>query len=141
MAPQQDRLYIGEFAELVGLSVPQLRRCDSLRLLPPAGRSASGYRYYDRSQTGAARVIALLRSMDMPLADVREIIRGVDDDERRTLLANHRARLKARLDEVRGLLDAVDEMTGEDAVGVDSETGLTSWLHLMPQLAVSDMDR
>ncbi len=51
----RDRLNIGEFAELVGLSVPQLRRYDRLRLLEPAGRSDSGYRYYTRGQTGAAR--------------------------------------------------------------------------------------
>ncbi len=55
MSEGRDRLNIGEFAELVGLSVPQLRRYDRLRLLEPAGRSDSGYRYYTRGQTGAAR--------------------------------------------------------------------------------------
>ena len=65
----QDRLRIGEFAELVGLSIPQLRRYDRMRLLEPAARDArSGYRYYRSGQTGAARIIALLRSVDMPIA-------------------------------------------------------------------------
>lgn len=36
-------------------------RYDRLRLLEPDGRDAqSGYRYYTRGQTGAARAIALL---------------------------------------------------------------------------------
>lgn len=48
-----DHMQIGEFAELVGLTVPQLRRYDRLRLLQPAARSAeSGYRYYSPGQTG-----------------------------------------------------------------------------------------
>jgi DNA-binding transcriptional MerR regulator len=47
MNEHEDRLRIGQFAELVGLSVPQLRRYDRLRLLEPATRdAASGYRYY-----------------------------------------------------------------------------------------------
>ncbi len=77
MNDERDRLQIGEFAELVGLSIPQLRRYDRLRLLEPAARSpGSGYRFYSRGQTGAARVIALLRSMDMPIADIHRILSG-----------------------------------------------------------------
>ncbi len=139
---EEDRLLIGEFAELVGLSVPQLRRYDRLRLLEPAGRSAdSGYRYYSRGQTGAARVIALLRSMDMPIADIRRVLAGAGDAERQEILLRHRGRLEARLDEVRRLVEAVDSMTGEDTPNVDGSTQVSGWLHLMPRIPVSDMDR
>ena len=136
------RWQIGQFAELVGLSIPQLRRYDRLRLLEPDGREAqSGYRYYTRGQTGAARVIALLRSLDMPIADIRRILAGTSAAERRQLFRDHRARLEARLDEVRRLLAAVDTLTQEDTVPVDERTALTSWQHLMPRLPVVDMDR
>ena len=136
------RWQIGQFAELVGLSIPQLRRYDRLRLLEPDGREAqSGYRYYTRGQTGAARAIALLRSLDMPIADVRRALAGTSDAERRQLFRDHRARLEARLDEVRRLLEAVDAFTEEDQMTVDSPTDLTTWLHLMPQLPVTDIDR
>ncbi len=137
----RDRLNIGEFAELVGLSVPQLRRYDRLRLLEPAGRSDAGYRYYNRGQTGAARVIALLRSIDMPLAEIRQVLTGSGPEDRRDLFRHHRARLEARLDEVRRLLDAVDALTKEDEVGSGSATGLSTWLHVIPRVPVSDMDR
>jgi DNA-binding transcriptional MerR regulator len=90
------KLQIGEFAELV------------------ATRSTdSGYRYYSPGQTGAARVIALLRSMDMPIAEIRRIVSGASDAERKQIFRNHRARLEARLDEVRQLLEAVDALTEE----------------------------
>jgi DNA-binding transcriptional MerR regulator len=91
VSESRDRLQIGEFAELVGLSIPQLRRYDRLRLLEPAGRTAAGYRFYARGQTGAARVIALLRSIDMPIADVRRIIAGADDAGRHQMFRDHRA--------------------------------------------------
>jgi DNA-binding transcriptional MerR regulator/catechol 2,3-dioxygenase-like lactoylglutathione lyase family enzyme len=133
---------IGQFAELVGLSIPQLRRYDRLRLLEPDGRGPqSGYRYYTSGQTDAARVIALLRSMDMPIADIRRILAGTGDDERRQMFRDHRARLEARLDEVRGLLAAVDTLTQEDTVTVGKHTELTTWLHIMPRLPVTDLDR
>lgn len=139
---EQDRLRIGEFAELVGLSVPQLRRYDRLRLLEPAARSAeTGYRYYSGSQTGAARVIALLRSIDMPIAEIRSIVSGAPETERRRILHDHRARLEARLDEVRRLLDAVDAMTEEGITGMGTTTDISSWLHVLPHLPVSDLDR
>lgn len=139
---QGQRWQIGQFAELVGLSIAQLRRYDRLRLLQPDGRDAqSGYRYYTRGQTGAARVIALLRSLDMPIADIRRVLAGTGDAERRRLFRAHRARLEARLDEVRRLLDAVDAMTLEDPMTVDAPIDPTTWLHLMPKLPVTDMDR
>jgi len=139
---ESGRWQIGQFAELVGLSIPQLRRYDRLRLLEPDGRDAhSGYRYYTGGQTGAARVIALLRSMDMPIADIRRILAGTSDADRRQLFRDHRARLEARLDEVRRLVAAVDTLTQEDPVPVDEQTELTTWLHLMPQLPVTDLNR
>jgi DNA-binding transcriptional MerR regulator len=139
---QSGRWQIGQFAELVGLSIPQLRRYDRLRLLEPGGREAqSGYRYYTSGQTGAARAIALLRSLDMPLADIRRILAGAGDGERRELFRGHRARLEARLDEVRRLLEAVDALTQEDNMTVDAPAELTTWLHLMPKLPVTDLDR
>lgn len=139
MSESRDRLQIGEFAALVGLSIPQLRRYDRLRLLEPAGRTTAGYRYYARGQTGAARVIALLRSIDMPIADVRRILAGADDAERHQIFRGHRARLEARLDEVRRLLEAIDAMSEETPM--NTTTDMSTWLHLMPKLPVSDMER
>jgi DNA-binding transcriptional MerR regulator len=143
MTGHEDRLRIGEFAELVGLSVPQLRRYDRLRLLEPAARdTASGYRYYSTGQTGAARVIALLRSVDMPIAEIRRVLAGAGEEERLRILRDHRDRLEARLEEVRDLLQAVDAMTQQEApFDMGTQTWISSWLHVMPRVPVSDIDR
>jgi DNA-binding transcriptional MerR regulator len=135
-------IQIGRFADLVGLSIPQLRRYDRLRLLEPARRSPeSGYRYYTLGQTGAARVIALLRSIDMPVSEIRRILGGAGEAERRQILRDHRGRLEARLGEVRRLLEAVDAVTREDDVDHDARTDVSAWLHVMPRLPVSDLER
>ncbi len=136
-----DQLRIGAFGELVGLSVPQLRRYDRLGLLEPEGRTDAGYRFYRSGQTGAGRAIALLRSMDMPIADIRRLLAGTDEAERSQLFRAHRARLEARLEETRRLLDAVDEHTKETDMTTTSNTDLSAWLHVMPSIAVTDIDR
>lgn len=142
MSDEHDQLQIGAFGELVGLSVPQLRRYDRLELLVPEGRSESGYRYYSTGQSGAGRAIALLRSMDMPIADIRELLAGTDEDHRQQLFRAHRARLEARLEETRQLLDAVDSHTKDNTmIATGTPTGLSAWLHVMPRIAVTDLDR
>lgn len=134
-------MQIGDFAALVGLSIPQLRRYDRSRLLEPEGRSEAGYRRYSTGQTGAARVISLLRSIDVPIADIRRVLAGIADDERRELFAEHRARLEARLDEVRRLLEAVDSLTMEKPMTANTPPEPSSWLHVMPRIPVSNMER
>lgn len=142
MSDEDDQLHIGAFGELVGLSVPQLRHYDRLDLLVPDGRSESGYRLYSGGQTGAGRAIALLRSMDMPIADIRQLLAGAQEAERQELFRAHRARLEARLDETRQLLDAVDSHTKDNPMtSLDTATDLSAWLHVMPHIPVTDLDR
>jgi DNA-binding transcriptional MerR regulator len=72
-----DLLPIGQFARLSRLSVKQLRHYDELGLLIPAHVDAgSGYRYYRRSQARQALSIGLLRSLDVPLPVVAEVLSG-----------------------------------------------------------------
>ncbi|HZX05973.1 MerR family transcriptional regulator [Kribbella sp.] len=63
---------ISEFARLVGLAPSALRFYDDCGLLPPAEVDATnGYRYYDPSQAGRARLLRDLREIDLPLPEVR----------------------------------------------------------------------
>lgn len=75
-----DLMPIGQFARLSRLSVKQLRHYDELGLLVPAHVDAdSGYRYYRRSQARQALSIGLLRSLDVPLPVVAEVLSGTTD--------------------------------------------------------------
>jgi DNA-binding transcriptional MerR regulator len=66
---------IGEFSRRSRLSAKALRRYDELGLLPPARvDAASGYRSYETSQLSQARLVAALRQLQMPLADIKTVL-------------------------------------------------------------------
>ncbi|MGI5455623.1 MerR family transcriptional regulator [Streptomyces sp. CA-249302] len=68
-------LTIGAFAARARLSAKALRLYDRLGLLAPDHvDEASGYRYYRAAQVERARLVALLRQLDMPLARIAEVV-------------------------------------------------------------------
>jgi DNA-binding transcriptional MerR regulator len=72
---------IGEFARLSRLSrlsPKALRLYDELGLLPPARVDPdSGYRWYARGQVDQARLVASLRQIGVPLAQIKAFL-GLD---------------------------------------------------------------
>jgi DNA-binding transcriptional MerR regulator len=70
-----DLMSIGEFARLSRLSPKALRLYDELGLLPPAQVDPdSGYRWYAAGQLDSARLVASLRQIGMPLAQIQLIL-------------------------------------------------------------------
>ena len=68
-------LTIGEFARLSRLSPKALRLYDDLGLLRPRRVDEwSGYRYYAPSQLERARLVAWLRRLGMPLAQIGAVV-------------------------------------------------------------------
>jgi DNA-binding transcriptional MerR regulator len=66
---------IGEFSRRSRLSLKALRLYDELGVLIPARvDQASGYRYYDDAQLEQARLVAMLRQLDVPLAIIKELL-------------------------------------------------------------------
>ena len=71
-----DLMSIGEFARSSRLSAKALRLYDELGLLPPARVDEdSGYRFYEPGQLRQARLIAALRQLQVPLAEIKAILR------------------------------------------------------------------
>src|SRR6187200_3096267 len=80
-------LAIGEFSRLTHLSVRTLRRYHDADLLVPATvDDATGYRYYSADQIPTAQVIYRLRELDVPLPEVRRILRSSDPGAREALV-------------------------------------------------------
>jgi DNA-binding transcriptional MerR regulator len=97
-----DRLTIGQLARLSGLTPRALRHYDKLGVLRPAEVSGgNGYRLYDRGQVETARQIRVLRELEVPLDEVRRIVADPDSDDAARRIAAHRARVEARLTELR----------------------------------------
>ncbi len=70
-----EQLSIGEFAGLSRLSPKALRLYDEMGLLIPAQvDQATGYRFYGVDQLEPARLVADLRQLDVPLAEITAIL-------------------------------------------------------------------
>ncbi len=106
---------IGRFSKMTRLSVKALRHYDQIGLLVPASVDPeSSYRYYESSQATRAEVIRTLRSLDMPLDRIAQVLDGTD---RAAVLSEHRTHLSRTLDEYERRLSYIDRlMRGEDFV-------------------------
>ncbi|MFF8426483.1 MerR family transcriptional regulator [Streptomyces sp. NPDC016566] len=93
----EELLTIGAFAARARLSAKALRLYDRLGLLAPAHvDEASGYRYYRAGQVERARLVALLRQLDMPLARIAEVV-GAQGTAAADLLAAYWADVETRV--------------------------------------------
>jgi DNA-binding transcriptional MerR regulator len=92
-------LSIGRFARRTGLTVEALRHYDELGVLKPAEVDpTTGYRRYRPAQLDSARQAAWLRSLDLPLDQVRRWLDPATTPEARTaILQAHLADVEARL--------------------------------------------
>src|SRR5579859_6591625 len=79
MQPTDRELNIGAFARKSRLSMRALRLYEQLGVLKPVRVDANNrYRWYAERQLAVARLVGLLRSLDMPLAQVAEVITALD---------------------------------------------------------------
>ena len=78
---------IGAVADAVGVRPSALRVWERHGLLRPSRERVTGYRVYDDAELRRARVVALLRKGNYPIAIVRAVI-----DELRTTGSPHRVR-------------------------------------------------
>ncbi|MEV6840814.1 MerR family transcriptional regulator [Streptomyces sp. NPDC051133] len=93
----EELLTIGAFAARARLSAKALRLYDRLGLLAPAHvDEVTGYRYYRADQAERARLVALLRQLDMPLARIAEVV-GAEGGEGAERLAAYWADVEARV--------------------------------------------
>jgi DNA-binding transcriptional MerR regulator len=114
-------LTVGQLGRRVGLTAKALRHYDRIGLLAPAQVDpTTGYRLYGTEQVAAARLVQLLRSVDVPLEQVRACLQ--DRSLVPQVLAAHRRRLQARLDRVRGELHRTDHLLedGTDMTAQDT---------------------
>ncbi|MFF5519518.1 MerR family transcriptional regulator [Streptomyces coeruleorubidus] len=96
--PDRDLLTIGAFAARARLSAKALRLYDRLGLLSPAYvDEATGYRYYRAGQVEPARLVAMLRQLDMPLTRIAEVVGAGDGPTAAELLRTYWADVEARV--------------------------------------------
>lgn len=110
MSDDANLMPIGRFARAVRLSVKALRHYDEEGLLVPAFVDRqTGYRYYARDQARDAVMIAMLRSLDLPLSAIRAALSGSPRDLS-SVLARETERLGAELEQRRRALRSLERI-------------------------------
>lgn len=100
---------IGEFSTITNLSVKTLRYYDVEGLLCPSSRTESGYRLYNEDDFARARRIALLRSFDFSIAELRDVLAHcADDADLRCYLLEKQAQLAGRIAREQQTIAAID---------------------------------
>ncbi|MFW6597954.1 MerR family transcriptional regulator [Propionibacteriaceae bacterium Y2011] len=104
---------IGEFSRMTSLSVKALHHYHDIGLLEPAEVDAfTGYRRYDVEQVTTAQLIGRLRTLQMPLPEIRTVIDAGDLDRRDTVLREHLGRMESELDRTREVVASLRRLLG-----------------------------
>ncbi|MEV7549975.1 MerR family transcriptional regulator [Amycolatopsis sp. NPDC089917] len=112
---------IGVFAHATRLSVRALRNYDRLGLLVPARIDpGTGYRRYSLEQFARAGLIRRLRELEVPLAEIGEILDAGSPDEVKAAIKRHHDRVAARAAELAAISGGLDSVLAEP----------TRWLHV-----------
>jgi DNA-binding transcriptional MerR regulator len=112
-----NEISIGEFARRSRLSLKALRLYDERGVLVPSRvDQASGYRYYDPAQLDEARLVVMLRQLQLPLAAVRELL-ARDPADAAARIAEHWRDAEAAHDSRRDLVGyLVNRLSGKRSV-------------------------
>ena len=103
---------IGEFAYLGGVSAKTLRFYDEIGLLRPASVDArTGYRQYRSEQLEELASIVSLKSLGLPLANVRSQLNGAGSrKDRRDLLCELKRSIEQSIHRLRDLCNTLMQL-------------------------------
>lgn len=119
---RRDLFSIGDFSRMCRLTVKALRLYDEQDILKPGFiDSQSGYRYYSSAQLGEADLIRELRSLELPLDDVRKFLGERDAAGRRSVLEKHRAAMEARLQAYGAIVSRIERLTEREEEKMDND--------------------
>lgn len=127
MSTDGGELTVGQLARRAGLTTKALRHYDRIGLLHPHSVDpTNGYRRYAVNQVEQARLVGLLREVDVPLEQIRRLLQaGWNDATVATMLSQHRVRLEARITRLRGALHRVDHYINEGVAVAMTDTTVT----------------
>jgi DNA-binding transcriptional MerR regulator len=112
---RHDLLTISSFGRAAQLSRKALRLYAQLGLLEPSYIDPhSGYRYYHRDQLRTARLIRMLRQMDMPLTTIQQVL-AVAPGEAEVLVQTYWQSVESRITQARRLLHDILQYLRQEA--------------------------
>lgn len=111
---------IGDFSRSTRLSAKALRFYHQAGLLEPASVDpVNGYRRYDAEQIHDARVAQHLRSLDMPVDEIKRVLASQDPAARRAAITDHLRRMEARLTATQSAVASLRELLEDDETPIE----------------------
>jgi MerR family transcriptional regulator, thiopeptide resistance regulator len=105
-APVDAALTVGQVAERFGVTVRTLHHYDEIGLVHPH-RTAAGYRLYTDTDLERLRHVVVYRRLGFPLEEIGPLLDDPHADVE-AHLRRQRAAVVSRLDELHGLVEAID---------------------------------
>jgi MerR family mercuric resistance operon transcriptional regulator len=108
-------LTIGQLARDAGVSVETVRFYQRRGLLAEPGRPPGGIRRYSEADTERIRFVKAAQRLGFSLDDVEELLRledGTHCSQARQLAERKLAEIRSRIDDLRRIESALDEMVG-----------------------------
>ena len=116
--PSVEELTVGEVARTTGVTVRTLHHWESVGLLVPSGRTASGYRVYDAEDLGRLARVLTYRELGLSLEAIGRLLDDPSVDAVTTLRRQHELLVEriARLQQVAALVQTTMEAR---SMGID----------------------
>ena len=110
---------VKDVSEITGVSIRTLRYYDEIGLLKPTELTEAGYRLYDNKALEKLQEIMFFRELEIPLADIKEMMENPDYDReqalsaQKTLLEHKRNRLNGIIELIADVMKGVNTMSFE----------------------------
>ncbi|WP_374448562.1 Cu(I)-responsive transcriptional regulator [Stella sp.] len=106
---------IGEAAARSGVSAKMIRYYEEVGLIPPAERTAAGYRTYDAADLHALRFVRRARDLGFGVDEIAALLALWRDRSRasadvRRVAVGHIAELRRRIDELQAMVRTLEHL-------------------------------
>jgi len=104
---------IGEVSRLTGVSTKLIRYYEGIGLVPPAGRTAAGYRDYGANDVNMLRFIKRARTLGFSIGRISLLVSLWRDRDRassevKKIALAHVEELQAKIAELQGMIDSLN---------------------------------
>lgn len=100
---------ISQVAKLTGVSIRTFQYYDEIGLLKPTKLTDSGYRLYDNRALEKLQQIMFFRELEIPLAEIKEIM-GNPDFDKKQVLAVQKSLLESKRNRLNGIIELIHDV-------------------------------